>query len=147
LVKNLTNPSETVFFDFGDGTTSDQEQITHQYAVDSTYAVTLIGKKEFCVYDQQIRVPIYQLFVPNVFTPDATPNLNDTFEIKYHDNPITLSNLKVSLAVYNQWGAPVFQASDYQNNWTGSNVVSGIYYYEAIIKDEATCKGWVHVMK
>ena len=48
-VNNLTDSKEDVFFDFGDGTTSDLQQTTHQYPLDGKYVVSLVGKKEFCV--------------------------------------------------------------------------------------------------
>ena len=72
-VMNLTDPKEEVFFDFGDGTTSDQSQDTHQFQKDGTYPVRLVGKKDFCVYDKKMDLPVYELKVPNVITPGTSP--------------------------------------------------------------------------
>jgi hypothetical protein len=145
-VSNLTDPNEDVFFDFGDGTTSDQNEDVHQFQKDGNYPVRLVGKKDFCVYDKKVDLAIFELKVPNVITP-GTPNLNDTFVIEYGGKPITESTLRVSLSIYNRWGGKVYQNSDYQDDWSGATVDAGIYYYEAEIEGEAACKGWVHVIK
>ncbi len=106
-VNNLTDSQEDVFFDFGDGTTSDQQQVTHQYSADGKYVVRLVGKKEFCVYDTAVTLPFYYRKVPNVFTPEDSPGLNDTFMIQYGDAKVVPGAdppIQIALQVYNRWG-------------------------------------------
>ncbi|HMI64957.1 MAG TPA: PKD domain-containing protein [Cyclobacteriaceae bacterium] len=145
-VTNRTDPKEEVFFDFGDGTTTDQDQDTHQFQKDGTYPVRLVGRKEFCVYDTTIDLPVYELKVPNVITP-GTPDLNDTFVIQYAGRPISESTLRASLSIFNRWGKKVYQTDDYRDDWSAENVDAGVYYYKAEIVGETTCKGWVQVVK
>ncbi len=149
-VINLTDPTEDVFFDFGDGTTSDQQQVAHQYTGDGKYTISLVGKKEFCVYTKSVTLPFYNRLVPNVFTPDESPGLNDTFMIQYGSQkvvPGATQPVQISLVVYNRWGKLVYQNNDYQNDWAANNVEGGVYYFEATIVGECTCKGWVDIIK
>jgi hypothetical protein len=146
-VVNQTDPVEEVFFDFGDGNTSDLPAAFHSYYADGVYSVRLVGKREFCVYDEEIKVPIFELKVPNVFTPDQSSGFNDSFEISYGGRPISQAGIEVSIVIYNRWGGKVYESKNYQGDWTAKEVPAGTYYYEAIVVGETTCKGWVQVVK
>ncbi len=149
-VNNLTDSQEDVFFDFGDGSTSDQPLTTHQYPADGKYIVSLVGKKEFCVYEKSVTLSFYYRKVPNVFTPDTSPGLNDTFMIQYGDqNAVAGAALpiRISLSVFNRWGKLVYQNDDYRNDWAAKNLDSGTYFFEATLVGETTCKSWVDVLK
>ncbi|MFM9840191.1 MAG: PKD domain-containing protein [Cyclobacteriaceae bacterium] len=146
-VINQTDPDEEVFFDFGDGTTSDLPTVTHSYSKDGLFPIRLVGKKESCIYDKVISVPIFELKVPNVFTPEQTPDFNDTFVIEYGGHPISKSTLNVSLVIYNRWGAKVYENKNYKDEWTAHDISAGTYYYETRIEGETNCKGWVQVIK
>lgn len=148
--ENLTDPSEDVFFDFGDGAISDQQQVTHNYAADGSYTIRLVGKKEFCVYEKSVTLPFYYRFVPNVFTPDESPGLNDTFMLQYGSNkPVAgvVQLAQVSLTVVDRWGKLVYENNNYKNDWAAQNVNAGVYYFDAVIQGETSCKGWVHIIK
>jgi hypothetical protein len=147
---NLSDTEENLFFDFGDGTTSDEIKTIHTFQKDGTYVVKLVGVKEDCVYEQTENVRIYQIMVPNVFTPDETIGFNDSFKIRYGEFPIVPGAsppAQLSVSIYNRWGKQVYQNPDYRNDWTAKDIEAGVYYYEVTIKDETTCKGWVHVIK
>lgn len=151
LLRNNTNgkPDETFFFDFGDGFTSDAQEIIHHYEQDDEYVIRLVGVKEFCTYEEHLELPIYTIRVPNVFTPGVTPGLNDAFIVQYGElgqAPADVG-LKVSVVMVNRWGTTVFESENYLNNWTAEEVEAGIYYCEVIINDIATCKSWIHVIK
>lgn len=63
------------------------------------------------------------LKIPNVFTPNDD-SVNENFEI------IGLENYEdVIFKVYNRWGNEVFSDTNYKNNWNGSDLASGTYYY------------------
>lgn len=151
LMRNTTKakPDETFIFDFGDGFTSGAQEITHQYEQDGEYTVKLVGAKEFCVYEEGIELPVFTLRVPNVITPGITGGYNDRFTIQYGDVNHTPADagLKVGVSIVNRWGLTVFESSDYQYDWTASDVDSGIYYYQVTIGEYAVCKSWVHVIK
>jgi hypothetical protein len=147
VVTNQTAPGNDVFFDFGDGTTSDKNEEVHRFQKDSTYTVKLVGQKDFCTYNKNVVVPIYRILAPNVITPGASPNQNDTFVILYGDKPISTAGINVSLLVFDRWGKTVYQNNNYQGDWSAANLSAGVYYYEAIIQGETTCKNWLQVIK
>lgn len=146
LVKNLTDPGETVFFDFGDGNTSDLDEDQHAYQQDGIYSIRLVGQREACVYDNRIDLPVFELLVPNVITPDEFLE-NNTFKILYGGRKLSESSLKAHFVVYNRWGNKVFESKDYRDDWNGSNVEAGVYYYDLTVEGEASCRGWVQVIK
>jgi len=61
------------------------------------------------------------LEIPNVFTPNDDP-LNQCFEI---DSRI----IGGELLVFDRWGVEVYRSSNYQNNWDGDDLPSGVYFY------------------
>ncbi len=74
------------------------------------------------------------LTIPNVFTPNGD-NVNDVFVIgglnAYPENEFT---------VVNRWGATVYQKKGYQNNWDGSGLLEGTYFY--ILKVKSNNQQW-----
>ncbi len=145
-VRNLTDPAEEVFFDFGDGTTSDLDVTTHVFNEDGLYNVRLLGRKESCIYEEVVQVPVFELKVPNVITPDEFPE-NNAFVISYGGKKLSMSSLTAQVVIYNRWGGKVYESNDYQDDWDASNVEAGVYYYDIQVEGEASCKGWVQVIK
>jgi gliding motility-associated-like protein len=141
---NQTDPNENVFFDFGDGYTSDLPNVVYQYQQGGKYIIRIVGRKEACVYDKQEIVQIDSLKIPNVITPAVLDGKNDTFQVQYGNSR---QSIKVSMAIYNRWGSLVYESMDYKDDWSGSEVAAGIYYYDAVIEGITACKGWVQVMK
>lgn len=68
-------------------------------------------------------VDIIALKIPNLFTPNGD-GLNDRFEIKgleyYPEN---------RLLIFNRWGNEVYNVKTYKNDWDGSTLGEGTYYY------------------
>lgn len=63
------------------------------------------------------------LLIPNVMTPNGD-GVNDVFYIDglaSHPNSI--------LTVYNRWGVVVYYDTNYLNNWNGSGLGAGVYFY------------------
>ena len=145
-VANLTDLNEEVFFDFGDGNTSDLDATTHAYSADGLYSVRLLGIKESCIYENRIDVPIFELKVPNVITPDEFLE-NNTFVISYGGRKLSSSALTARVVIYNRWGGKVYESKDYKDDWAGENLEAGVYYYDIEVAGEAACKGWVQVIK
>ena len=67
------------------------------------------------------KVPVDDLVIPNIFTPNHDA-FNQYFEI---DQRITGGSLRV----YDQWGMEVYSSRNYLNNWDGSGLPDGIYFY------------------
>jgi hypothetical protein len=151
FVQNLTAPEDgvTFQFDFGDGTTSTDAEVEHNYKADGWYVVILAAHKEFCIFDERVQVPIYRLVSPNVFTPEGSPGYNDRFEVLLgrDKTPPADVGLKVNLKVLDRWGKVFFESQDYKNDWTGAGLASGVYYYEVKVGDIAACKSWLQIMK
>ncbi len=151
-VQDTTQNTENaqLFFDFGDGTTSDEIDVTHTYEKNGLYTVKLTGVREFCVYEATKSVPIFEMTVPNVITPAQKEGKNDTFVIQYgRQEGVTPGDygIKVSLIVYNRWGKKVYEASDYKYDWSAEGLAAGVYYYDVTVDGHATCKSWVQVIK
>lgn len=151
LVKNLTPPAEGVEFrfDFGDGTITTNAEIEYFYKSDNLYSLKLIAEKKSCLFEETTQLPIFKLFVPNVFTPDATPGFNDAFKIGLGSGAIdpAVAGLTLQLSVVDRWGKNVFQSFDYKNDWTARDIEGGVYFFSLQVGDFVACKDWVHIIK
>lgn len=151
LVQNQTPPADDVsfLFDFGDGTTSELNEVEHAYEKDGTYSLKLSAQRKFCTFEETAQLPVYRLLIPNVFTPDDSPGYNDYFEIGFGPDRIAPADagIAVQLVVVDRWGKKVFESQDYKNDWNAPGLANGIYYVHLKIGDLTTCKGWLHIMK
>ncbi len=138
-VTNL-RPGQDVEFTWalGDGTVNTESTYLHEYNRDGDYVIQLRATREFCTFQQETSVRIRTIEVPNVITP-SSPGDNDTFIIRAPD--------RVQLRVFNRWGRRVYENGDYQNEWAGDGLPAGVYFYEADVLNETTCKGWIQVIK
>ncbi len=141
---------DQLFFDFGDGSTGDDTETSHEYDEDGLYNVKLVGVREFCVTEKIVPMPVFKLLIPNVITPGRKDNSNDKFTIQFGDSPgITPGTYqyKTSVTIYSRWGEIVYQTEDYQYDWDGEGLAGGVYYYEVSVENHATCKSWLHLIK
>lgn len=80
------------------------------------------------------------VFIPNTFTPNGD-GTNDKFEIvgvEGYD--------QVRLTIVNRWGNEVYRNDSYNNEWNGSGLNEGTYYYIVTLRKGTTDtvhKGWV----
>jgi gliding motility-associated-like protein len=152
-VTNLTDSlmdTDQLYFDFGDGTTSDLNAVEHLYTESGLYNVKLIAVREFCVTESVQPMTFGPLKFPNVITPALEDDKNDTFTIQFGDEPGPSPadfGFKTRVAIYDRWGRLVYENDDYRSDWSGSDLSTGVYYYEVTVQDHATCKGWVHLVK
>jgi hypothetical protein len=151
IVENFI-PAEdgmTFHFDFGDGTTSSDNRVVHVYEKDSLYSLTFKVEKKKCSYQETVRLPVYKVLVPNVFTPDDTPGYNDKFEVVLERNMAAPSDagIIVQLIVVDKWGKSVFVSKDYKNDWTAKDVPGGVYYVYLQLGDFGVCKDWLQIVK
>ena len=56
------------------------------------------------------------MFIPNAFTPNGTPNLNDKFGIS---NPFAINEF-ISFEIFDRWGGRVFNATSSLDTWDGT---------------------------
>ncbi len=135
--ENLTPNTPVVAWDFGDGTGSTEESPTHQFAADGNYVVSLETEGD-CIIDEEISIIYEQLFVPNAFSPNGDGK-NDFFEIK--------TDQQVSLSVFDRSGKLLVEEVDYTNNWAGTDLSTGTYFYQITLEDGTTCDGWVQLLR
>jgi hypothetical protein len=151
LVQNLSPDVEDVMFsfDFGDGTTSQESQFEHVYKKEGEYSLKFHAQKKFCSFEETVQLPIYELLVPNVFTPEVSPGYNDNLAIQFGPDLVvpTDAGLKVQVIVTDRWGKKVFESQDYKNDWRAPGLASGVYFVHLEVGDLATCKTWLQIMK
>ncbi|MBB2151224.1 T9SS type B sorting domain-containing protein [Pedobacter gandavensis] len=74
------------------------------------------------------RKSVSDLFIPNVFTPNGDGK-NDAFVItgleRYPEN---------ELSIFNRWGSAVMEKKPYKNDWDGSQLTEGTYFYLIKVK-------------
>ncbi len=81
------------------------------------------------------------IYIPNIFTPNGD-GINDVFIIKGIENEVW------KLEIFNRWGNRVYLSLDYNNDWQGKDLKSGVYYY--ILTNTETkrlYKGTVRLLK
>jgi len=84
------------------------------------------------------------LFFVNAMSPNGDGK-NEYFIVKGLDK-----YPGANLFVFNRWGSMVYQAKDYHNDWNGSGLSEGTYYYKLEVKQsEGTklYKGWVVIKR
>ncbi len=142
--------NDLLFFDFGDGATTEEMEADHTYEQDGVYNVKLVGVREFCVSETVVPVPVFTLLIPNIITPGNEDGTNDKFTIQYGDTPGNTPadyDFKTAVVIYNRWGEMVYQSDDYQYDWRGEGLAAGMYFYEVTIDHHSTCKSWLQLVK
>jgi hypothetical protein len=153
LLRNTTvgvRATDHIFFDFGDGTTGDEAEQDHYYTNAGKYTVKIVTERDGCVEEKAQSIAVGRIKFPNVITPGGADGLNDVLRVQFGDNEDTTpsdAGMRVSVAIYDRWGRPVYQNDDYKSDWSASDVSGGVYYYEVFVEQHQTCKGWIHVVK
>lgn len=106
------------------------------------YFVTVTDACGFSSTSDTVTVVIQcPLIIPNVVSAN-NDGLNDIFFItnidQYPDNEVY---------VYNRWGWLVYSAKGYQNDWSPSDLVEGVYFYVVDNKVDKPTAGFFHVFK
>jgi gliding motility-associated-like protein/uncharacterized repeat protein (TIGR01451 family) len=98
-----------------------------------------------CTDTVDITVVAAGIVIPNIFTPN-NDNKNDVFKITGLE-----SYPGSQLLIFNRWGNEVYKADDYLNNWNGSGLAEGTYYYILNRRERTgnitTFKGWVFLKR
>ncbi len=134
--------TDSVAWDFGDGTGATGTTIQHEFIAPDLYTVTMTAYDLAC--NEQVSVTQNILHngkenfavieSPNVITPNSD-GINDTFRIFFKDQPEVdmLSSLdEFKLTVYSRWGNKVFESSSklWEGNTNGGEAVdAGTYFY------------------
>jgi hypothetical protein len=108
-----------------------------------------------CIVEKTISVPVFTMTVPNIITPGVAEGINDKFLIQFGrenkgQNDIQTPRdygLRVAVFIYNRWGKIVYETQDYQYDWSGDGLPSGVYYYEVKVEGYPACKSWINIMR
>lgn len=176
FMANASSNAQTIYWDFGDGTTitipvtGDTISVPHTYPYGGTYTVTLMVFNPPCsdTLDTTMVVSDVMKYInilpANVFTPNGD-NENDCFHPALCDlSAITASTtcpqtslvdeLKecMEMEVYDRWGIKMFESTSSEKCWDGINqtnkkpAVAGTYYYIAVMNN-TKIKGYVTLVR
>lgn len=140
-------------WDMGDGFTSEDTLLIHEFDGLDAYTVSLnVVNTAGCTDNQEFTVtaPAYY-YIPSGFTPNGD-GINDAFGL-------VIENVEMyEMTIFNRWGEVVFHSNDPKQAWIGDVNHSGSYYapngvysYQLKIKgknvDAKTINGNITIMR
>lgn len=125
FIANVSFAYDSLYWNFGDGSTSTQTQspAIHTYTASGTYTVTLLaadsGNCNFALAQDEITIEHCidsvdcEIFVPTAFSPNG-----DT----YNDKACVYGGCikEIDFAIYDRWGECVFRTTDPKICWDGT---------------------------
>lgn len=143
-------------WNFGDGTSSDQEDPRHRYKSAGDFLVQLLSSNGFCAdtaYGYVNIDPLLALYIPNAFTPGIN-GINDFFFPQ--GEGIELDSYDMD--IYDRWGKIVWRTSNFSKKWNGTHMSSqnpapmGVYTYRITFRkfsdlDRFDVSGIVHLIR
>lgn len=138
---NTTGTGKGFTWSFGDGATSSEENPAHAYSEAGQYPVVLSGTDDRnCPITVEKTIHAQDLVITNAISPNGDGR-ND----KLYIEPFLYG---AELKVMNRWGQEVYKTSSYHDDFTGTSLESGVYYYELHFKEiDKDYKGYFHIMK
>jgi len=127
---NLLSDSVTCFWEFSDGTISNEYSPTHQFLTVEPWIATLHAYSEIGCHSEvsQTFDPTGAVFIPSVFTPDGD-GINDFWK------PVGRDLVSYYMRVFNRSGEIVFETRDMEEVWNGDMrkgdyfVPNGVYSF------------------
>ena len=139
------------------GATSTSLEHQPEFGIAGCYAVTALdvngNESEFSNIICVDNCPFYEL--PNTFTPngDGTNDIFKPFPFRFID--------RVEFQVFNRWGGKVFETTDPNLNWDGTNLSDepleeGVYFYTCrvfearvtgVVQQENILNGPIHLIR
>lgn len=114
-------------WNFGDGSTSEMQHVSHTYNDTGTYTVTFtLGTQYGCQSELSKEVvirPYVDLRIPTAFTPGAFGSSGGYYDSQSFDNdvfyPITKYVSDYSMQIFNRWGEMIFESANIAIGWDG----------------------------
>ena len=105
-------------WEFGDGSSSNEQNPSHLYLNPGIYYITLTITDLYNCQDvitKEIKVlQDFYSYTPNIFTPN-NDGMNDTFA----PSLLNINMNTYNLLVYDRWGKKLFETTDYNQGWDG----------------------------
>lgn len=116
VFKNLSTGATTYLWNFGDGMSSTETDVTHIYDKDGTYNVCLTATNIYgcrdtaCKSVRGIVVPLVD--VPSGFSPNGD-GINDIVYVKGYGIE------SMTFRIFNRWGQKIFESNNKNVGWDG----------------------------
>ena len=132
-----TNFYEWLIYQNGDNNIvryTNETDIEYTFTQAGKYQVVLkvssSGENGECLYEvksEEFEISESSLKIPNFFSPDGSPGINDVFKVKYK------SLVKFKATIFNRWENKIYEWSDPEEGWdgkyNGKYVTPGVYFY------------------
>lgn len=128
---NLSSGNTSNFWQFGDGSTSNDVNPSHEYASEGEYQITLIitsdkgCKDTFSLSDKIIVLEESSIQVPNAFTPNLSGSNGGTFNKDDLNNDVFhpiikgIDKFRYEFSIYSRWGELLFDTKETNMGWDG----------------------------
>ncbi|MCH2199991.1 MAG: PKD domain-containing protein [Flavobacteriales bacterium] len=136
-VMNLSEGAIQVYYNFGDGGSSSESDLTYTYTDAGVFDVTQTVVNQYgctAVATGEVSVEGFMFYAPNAFTPNLD-GINDVFL------PSVIGVTRYQIQVYNRWGDVIFESDDPNEPWLGNVdggdhfAQDGMYVYRVIAHD------------
>jgi large repetitive protein len=137
-LNNLSSGATSYEWEFGNGTSSVEENPVATYTFDGTYVITLISLNQFNCTDTtyyKYKVLFKGLYIPNAFSPTNTNLAVRLFK------PVGKNMKQYNIQVYDSWGHMVWESNKLDNegrplegwdgNYNGTLMPQGTYMWKA----------------
>ncbi len=139
IFANGSQLASTYVWDFGDGTSSTEEDPWHQYEVARNHYVVLHAYDDFGCHDStfaEIDPPLL-VYIPSGFTPNGD-GLNDVFKVYGEGFRKTNAIKGFKIFIFDRWGTEIYKSNSVDFEWDGSvngqPAQAGSFVYRIIIE-------------
>lgn len=109
--------------------------------IDTSYLVSIVDACGNEVSDSIFIDNNCPVCAPNIITPNGDL-INDVFVIRN-----IWQYPEARLTIYNRWGNVLFETENYQNDWSGDELVDGVYFYQVSLIGEFDIHGFFHISR
>lgn len=138
---NTTGSGTNYTWSFGDLGTATGDNATHSYTRPGTYTITLTGTDaRNCPVTAERTIVVQNIIIATAISANGDGK-ND----KWYVEPFLF---KAELKVVDRKGRTVFEASPYNDDFTGQGLEEGVYYYDLYLSEiDKRYKGYIHILK